>query len=102
MNEHHDMIRIDEEELERAIAIALSVTRDMYLRFAVKGDPKFQRKQGQEVITYAVMRQLSRYAFFREPSAFELAEGRLGVLPLFPDQPAFPDQDETSGSSSSG
>ena len=83
MTKQHDMIRIDEEELERAIAIALSVTRDMYLRFAVKGDAKFQRKHGQEVITYAVMRQLSRYAFYREPNAFELAEGRLGVLPLF-------------------
>lgn len=77
------MIRIDQEELERAIAIALSVTRDMYLSFATKDERRFNRQRAKEVIAYAVMRQLSRYAFYREPSAFELAEGRLGVLPLF-------------------
>jgi len=100
------MIRIDEEELERAIAIALSVTRDMYLRFATRDEPKderaFNRQRAKEVIAYSVMRQLSRYAIYREPSAFELAKGRLGVLPLFPDQSASLDQDAESGSSSSG
>jgi len=96
MGRDKDMIRIDEAELEQAIAIALSVTRDMYLRFATKDAHRFNRDRAKDVIAYAVMRQLSRYAFFREPSAFEQAEGRLGLLPLFPDQ------DEASGSSSSG
>jgi hypothetical protein len=96
MGGEQELIRIDDEELERAIHIALAVTRDMYLRFVTKDERKFHRGRAKDVIAYSVMRQLSHYQFYRKANAFELAEGRLGILPLFPDQ------EEGSGSSSSG
>ena len=111
MGGERELIRIEEEELERAIAIALSVTRSMYLRFATKDERAFNRQRAKEVIAYSIMRQLSHYQFFRAANDYELAEGRLGVLPLFPDQPGpSPQPDQPSlaaegsagGSSSSG
>ena len=74
------LVPVSEEELERAIRIALQVTRSMYLS-RVTASRKFDRKWAQDVIAYAVMRQLGRYTVLRDAEEYDRA-GR-AMLPLF-------------------
>ena len=74
------LVPVSEEELERAICIALQVTRSMYLS-RVTASRKFDRKWAQDVIAYAVMRQLGRYTVLRDAEEYDRA-GR-AMLPLF-------------------
>ena len=74
------LVPVSEEELERAIRIALQVTRSMYLS-RVTASRKFDRKWAQDVIAYAVMRQLGRYTVLRNVEEYDRA-GQ-AMLPLF-------------------
>lgn len=76
--ESAQLVPASEDEVEMAIRIALQVTRSMYLARATKDgaapNAKFNRGWAQDVIAYAVMRQLSRFRFFREPTDCERVE----------------------------
>lgn len=83
-----DLVPVSEEELERAIRIALQVTRSMYLSRVTGFEEKpitlslsKGRKWAQDVIAYAVMRQLGNYTVLRDAEEYDRA-GR-AMLPLF-------------------
>ena len=71
------LVPVSEEELERAIRIALQMTRSMYLTCRRALPPiTLSLSKG-----YAVMRQLGRYTVLRDAEEYDRA-GR-AMLPLF-------------------